>query len=72
VYDEFSTMRASMTTQFAILIGDDMPDYTTDTMMCIYVIGYVFICTLALLNFLLAIVVNGYTKVGFALRFGPY
>lgn len=32
-------------------------------MMCIYVIGYIFICTLAMLNFFLAIVVNGYTKV---------
>jgi len=52
-----------MTTQFAILVGDNMPDYTSDRMMCIYVVGYVFICTLALLNFLLAIVVNGYTKV---------
>ena len=56
-------MTGAMTTQFAILVGDDMPDYRNDTLLCTYVIGYVFICTLALLNFLLAIVVNGYTIV---------
>jgi hypothetical protein len=52
-----------MITQFAILVGDDMPDYSNDALLCTYIVGYVFICTLALLNFLLAIIVNGYTKV---------
>ena len=56
-------MTNAMTTQFSILVGDEMPNYRDDTLMCTYVIGYVFICTLALLNFLLAIVVNGYTIV---------
>uniref|UniRef100_A0A061R8S4 Ion transport domain-containing protein n=1 Tax=Tetraselmis sp. GSL018 TaxID=582737 RepID=A0A061R8S4_9CHLO len=63
LYDEFSTIEQSLITQFSLLIGDSSPDYTTDALMCIYVVGFVFICSLALLNFLLAIVVNGYTRV---------
>ena len=59
LYDEFSTFRASLITQFALLIGDSSPDYSKDSLMCIYIVSFVFICTLSLLNFLLAIVVNG-------------
>jgi len=62
-YDAFRTIEQSMITQFAILIGDDTPDYNNDPLLTLYVVSYVFICTMALLNFLLAIVVNGYTKV---------
>jgi len=62
-YDGFRTIQESMITQFSILIGDDTPDYNNDVLMTLYVVGYVFICTMALLNFLLAIVVNGYTRV---------
>mmetsp|Transcript_22280 Transcript_22280/g.56221 ORF Transcript_22280/g.56221 Transcript_22280/m.56221 type:complete len:634 (-) Transcript_22280:401-2302(-) len=63
LYEEFSTIRQSLITQFAILIGDYTPDYSTDNMMCIYVVGFVFVCSLSLLNFFLAIIVNGYTAV---------
>uniref|UniRef100_A0A7S1T3L9 Polycystin cation channel PKD1/PKD2 domain-containing protein n=4 Tax=Tetraselmis chuii TaxID=63592 RepID=A0A7S1T3L9_9CHLO len=63
MYDEFSTYEQSLITQFSLLIGDSSPDYTEDTLMCIFIIAYVFVCTLSLLNFLLAIVVNGYTQV---------
>jgi hypothetical protein len=59
MYDEFSTYEQSLITQFSLLIGDSSPDYTEDTLMCIFIIAYVFVCTLSLLNFLLAIVVNG-------------
>jgi hypothetical protein len=47
-----------MVTQFAILIGDNAPDYADDGTLFVYVVIYVFVCTLALLNFLLAIVVR--------------
>jgi len=60
LYDEFATMTAAMVTQFSILIGYSVPDYGSDKTLFIYIVGYVFICTLALLNFLLAIVVAGY------------
>eukprot|EP00191_Tetraselmis_sp_GSL018_P004087 CAMPEP_0177607570 /NCGR_PEP_ID=MMETSP0419_2-20121207/17990_1 /TAXON_ID=582737 /ORGANISM="Tetraselmis sp., Strain GSL018" /LENGTH=978 /DNA_ID=CAMNT_0019102165 /DNA_START=848 /DNA_END=3781 /DNA_ORIENTATION=- len=62
-YDEFSTLTQSLITLFSILIGDTTPDYYNDLMLCLFVVGYVFICSFSLLNFLLAIVVNGYTKV---------
>uniref|UniRef100_A0A7S1SXQ1 Ion transport domain-containing protein n=1 Tax=Tetraselmis chuii TaxID=63592 RepID=A0A7S1SXQ1_9CHLO len=52
-----------MVTQFAILIGDNAPDYADDGTLFVYVVIYVFVCTLALLNFLLAIVVAGYDSV---------
>jgi hypothetical protein len=58
LYDEFATMTAAMVTQFSILIGYSVPDYGSDKTLFIYIVGYVFICTLALLNFLLAIVVR--------------
>lgn len=63
MYDEFSTIERSLITQFSMLIGDSSPDYTEDPLMCLYVVGYVFICTLSLLNFLLAIVVNGESSI---------
>mmetsp|Transcript_26182 Transcript_26182/g.73392 ORF Transcript_26182/g.73392 Transcript_26182/m.73392 type:complete len:553 (-) Transcript_26182:215-1873(-) len=63
MYDEFETISQSLITQFSLLIGDSSPDYRGDTLMCIYVVSYVFVCTLSFLNFLLAIVVNGYTGV---------
>uniref|UniRef100_A0A061S5N1 Polycystin cation channel PKD1/PKD2 domain-containing protein n=1 Tax=Tetraselmis sp. GSL018 TaxID=582737 RepID=A0A061S5N1_9CHLO len=63
LYDEFATIEQSLITQFSLLIGDSSPDYTNNALMCIYVVSYVFICTFSLLNFLLAIVVNGYTRV---------
>jgi hypothetical protein len=59
LYEEFSTIRQSLITQFAILVGDSTPDYSSDSMMCIYVVAFVFVCSLSLLNFFLAIVVNG-------------
>jgi len=62
-YDEFRTIEQSMITQFAILVGDGTPAYSDDPLMTFYVVAFVFICTMALLNFLLAIVVEGYTKV---------
>ena len=62
-YDEFATLKRTFVTQFALLIGDSAPDYSTDTMMCVYVVIFVFTCSLTLLNFLLAIVVDGYTMV---------
>mmetsp|Transcript_11477 Transcript_11477/g.27248 ORF Transcript_11477/g.27248 Transcript_11477/m.27248 type:complete len:315 (+) Transcript_11477:183-1127(+) len=62
-YDEFATMEDALLTQFSILIGGDAPDYRDNPSLCIYVVGYVFVCTLSLLNFLLAIVVAGYDKV---------
>jgi len=63
MYDEFATLGQSMITQFSILIGDDAPDYASNSTLFIYVVIYVFVCTLALLNFLLAIVVAGYDSV---------
>ena len=62
-YDEFATLKRTFVTQFALLIGDSAPDYSIDTMMCIYVVIFVATCSLTLLNFLLAIVVDGYTMV---------
>lgn len=58
-WDEFRTFNDALMTQFYILIGDSNPETKGSTLMAIYVVGFVFICTLALLNFLLAIVVNG-------------
>mmetsp|Transcript_35733 Transcript_35733/g.84665 ORF Transcript_35733/g.84665 Transcript_35733/m.84665 type:complete len:383 (-) Transcript_35733:380-1528(-) len=63
LYDEFSTIEQSLVTLFSILIGDTTPDYYNNIMLCIFIVGFVFICSFSLLNFLLAIVVNGYTKV---------
>jgi len=63
LYDEFSTFRQSCITQYALLVGDSAPDYSKDPLMILYVVGFVFICSLSMLNFLLAIVVNGYTEV---------
>jgi len=63
LYDEFSTIEQSLITLFSILIGDTMPNYYDNTWMCIFIVGFVFICSFSLLNFLLAIVVNGYTQV---------
>lgn len=57
-YDEFATFERTLITQFALLVGDSSPDYTEDSLMCLYIVAYVFVCTLSLLNFLLAIVVN--------------
>eukprot|EP00873_Tetraselmis_striata_P016585 jgi/Tetstr1/436849/TSEL_025626.t1 len=62
-WDEFRTFNDALMTQFYILIGDSNPETKDSTLMAIYVVGFVFVCTLALLNFLLAIVVNGYTAV---------
>eukprot|EP00873_Tetraselmis_striata_P028356 jgi/Tetstr1/448620/TSEL_035866.t2 len=59
----FSTFRASLLTQFMVLLTVDLPDFGKDIFMTIYVVGYVVLCALSLLNFFLAIVVNGYTKV---------
>ena len=58
LYDEYSTYRSSLIMQFSILIGDETPDYSTDPLMCIYLVSFVFVCTLSLLNFMLAIVVS--------------
>eukprot|EP00873_Tetraselmis_striata_P023759 jgi/Tetstr1/444023/TSEL_031963.t1 len=59
----FSTFRRSLLTQFMVLLTVDLPDFGKDIFMTIYVVGYVVLCALSLLNFFLAIVVNGYTKV---------
>mmetsp|Transcript_26207 Transcript_26207/g.73452 ORF Transcript_26207/g.73452 Transcript_26207/m.73452 type:complete len:508 (+) Transcript_26207:4143-5666(+) len=63
MYDEFSSIGNALITQFAILIGDDTPDYSSNNILFFYVVLYVLVCTLALLNFLLAIVVAGYDGV---------
>lgn len=63
-YDEFATYERTLITQFALLIGDSSPNYTEDSLMCVFIVAYVFICTLSLLNFLLAIVVNVSLKHG--------
>jgi hypothetical protein len=52
-------MQQSLLTQFSILVGGATPDYADNTLMSLYIITFVFICSLSLLNFLLAIVVNG-------------
>eukprot|EP00193_Tetraselmis_chui_P003001 CAMPEP_0177753644 /NCGR_PEP_ID=MMETSP0491_2-20121128/1573_1 /TAXON_ID=63592 /ORGANISM="Tetraselmis chuii, Strain PLY429" /LENGTH=1824 /DNA_ID=CAMNT_0019268949 /DNA_START=404 /DNA_END=5878 /DNA_ORIENTATION=- len=61
--EAFSTFRKALLTQFMVLLTVDLPDFGTDVFMTIYVAGYVVLCALSLLNFFLAIVVNGYTKV---------
>ena len=61
LYDSFGTVQASLLTQFSILVGDSTPAYTSgnNPWLSVYVVFFVLSCSLAMLNFLLAIVVNG-------------
>ena len=46
MYDEFSTWTWSLVMQFSLLIGDKSIDYAKDSLIAIYIVSYVFICTL--------------------------
>eukprot|EP00193_Tetraselmis_chui_P021142 CAMPEP_0177773474 /NCGR_PEP_ID=MMETSP0491_2-20121128/12894_1 /TAXON_ID=63592 /ORGANISM="Tetraselmis chuii, Strain PLY429" /LENGTH=63 /DNA_ID=CAMNT_0019291591 /DNA_START=60 /DNA_END=248 /DNA_ORIENTATION=- len=49
--ESFSTFRKSLLTQFMVLLTVDLPEFGTDVFMTIYVVGYVVLCALSLLNF---------------------
>eukprot|EP00191_Tetraselmis_sp_GSL018_P000684 CAMPEP_0177602062 /NCGR_PEP_ID=MMETSP0419_2-20121207/14653_1 /TAXON_ID=582737 /ORGANISM="Tetraselmis sp., Strain GSL018" /LENGTH=1574 /DNA_ID=CAMNT_0019095491 /DNA_START=721 /DNA_END=5445 /DNA_ORIENTATION=- len=62
-FEVFSTLQKALMTQFVVLLAVDLPPFGSNILLTIYLASYVVLCALALLNFFLAIVVNGYTKV---------
>lgn len=59
----FSTLASSVRSQFLLLVSLEVPDIQQDAYLTIYIVSFVVMCSLAMLNFFLAIVVNGYTEV---------
>jgi hypothetical protein len=61
--EEFATYSNAIRTQFILMLALEVPPMRNDPFLTLYVVCFVLLCTLALLNFFLAIVVNAYTKV---------
>eukprot|EP00873_Tetraselmis_striata_P014405 jgi/Tetstr1/434669/TSEL_023760.t1 len=60
--EQYATVQDSLLTQFVVLLTVDVPDVGTDVVMTVYVFSYVLLCVLFMLNFFLAIIVQGYTS----------
>lgn len=60
---DFADLETSMQTQFLILLGELPDSYTQDDRMITYVVLTNVVMFLLMLNFLLAIIVEGYTQV---------
>jgi len=57
--EQYSTIPKALLAQFVVLLTVDLPDFGSDVFMSIYVVGYVLLCVMFMLNFFLAIIVEG-------------
>ena len=61
-HEEFGTFPSAIRTQFTLMLSLSIPAISKDPFLTLYIVSFVLLCTLAMLNFFLAIVVNGYTN----------